>query len=271
VIAPTSDRVRGLALAFTAIRARAGLVAVLFGLAVIGWWSTAERMSGMDDGPWTALGTLGWFLGVWVVMMAAMMFPSLAPTVALYSRMTRDRMAPLLFSAGYLVAWGVAGVAAFAVARAGGGILGDALAWDRAGRWVAGATLLAAAVYELTPLKDVCLGKCRSPLGFLLGSWRGGRAGALRMGVRHGGWCIGCCWALMASLFALGVMSIVWMAFVAALIAAEKTLPWRRLATYGTAAILLALGVLLVAAPDAVPALTMPGGDPMPQMEQMGS
>jgi predicted metal-binding membrane protein len=203
--------------------------------------------------------------------MAAMMFPSLAPTVALYSRMTRDRMAPLLFSAGYLVAWGVAGVSAFAVARAGGGILGDALAWDRAGRWVAGATLLAAAVYELTPLKDVCLGKCRSPLGFLLGSWRGGRAGALRMGVRHGGWCIGCCWALMASLFALGVMSIVWMAFVAALIAAEKTLPWRRLATYGTAAILLALGVLLVAAPDAVPALTIPGGDPMPQMEQMGS
>jgi len=133
VIAPTSDRVRGLAPAFTAIRARAGLVAVLFGLAVIGWWSTAERMSGMDDGPWTALGTLGWFLGVWVVMMAAMMFPSLAPTVALYSRMTRDRMAPLLFSAGYLVAWGAAGVAAFAVARAGGGILGDALAWDRAG------------------------------------------------------------------------------------------------------------------------------------------
>jgi predicted metal-binding membrane protein len=238
---------------------------------VIGWWSTAERMSGMDDGPWTALGTLGWFLGVWVVMMAAMMFPSLAPTVALYSRMTKDRMAPLLFSAGYLVAWGVAGVVAFAVARAGGGILGDALAWDRAGRWVAGATLLAAAVYELTPLKDVCLGKCRSPLGFLIGSWRGGRAGALRMGARHGGWCIGCCWALMASLFALGVMSIVWMAFVAALIAAEKTLPWRRFATYGTAAILLALGVLLVAAPDVVPALTIPGGGPISHMDRMGS
>jgi predicted metal-binding membrane protein len=185
--------------------------------------------------------------------------------------MTRDRMAPLLFSAGYLVAWGAAGVAAFAVARASGGILGDALAWDRAGRWVAGATLLAAAVYELTPLKDVCLGKCRSPLGFLLGAWRGGRSGALRMGVRHGGWCVGCCWALMASLFALGVMSIVWMAFVAALIAAEKTLPWRRFATYGTAAILLALGVLLIAAPDAVPALTIPGGDPMSHMDRMGS
>ena len=92
-----------------------------------------------------------------------------------------------------------------------------------------------AAAYELTPLKDVCLRKCRSPLGFLLGAWRDGRAGSLRMGVRHGAWCVGCCWALMASLFALGVMSIVWMAFVAALIAAEKTLPWRRVAVYGTA------------------------------------
>ena len=112
------------------------------------------------------------------------------------------------------------------------------LAWDRAGRWVAGATLLGAAVYELTPLKDVCLGKCRSPLGFLLGSWRGGWAGALQMGAKNGAWCVGCCWALMASLFALGVMSITWMVFVAGLIAAEKTLPWRRVATYGTAAIL---------------------------------
>jgi predicted metal-binding membrane protein len=244
---------------------------VLVALAAIGWWVTAERMRGMDDGPWTALGTLGWFLGVWVVMMAAMMFPSLAPTVALYSRMTSDRIAPLLFSAGYVVAWAIAGAAAFAVARAGGGILGDVLAWDRAGRWIAGATLLAAALYELTPLKDVCLGKCRSPLGFLLGSWRDGRAGALRMGARHGAWCIGCCWALMASLFALGVMSIAWMAFVAGLIAVEKLLPWRRVATYGTAAILLALGVLLLALPDAIPALTISGDDPMPAMPQMGS
>ena len=142
-----------------------------------------------------------------------------------------DRIQPLLFTAGYLVTWGAAGALAFAVAQAGE----DVLAWEHAGRWVAGATLLGAAVYELTPLKDVCLAKCRSPLGFLLGAWRDGHAGALRMGVKHGGWCVGCCWALMASLFALGVMSIAWMAFVAALIAAEKTLPWRRVATYGTA------------------------------------
>jgi predicted metal-binding membrane protein len=271
VIASARDGAAGATPALTAVRTRVSLVALLFALAAIGWWSTADRMRGMDDGPWTALGTFGWFLGVWVAMMAAMMFPSLAPTVALYSRMTRDRTAPLLFTAGYLVTWGAAGAAAFAVARAGGGIAGDALAWERAGRWIAGATLLAAAAYELTPLKDVCLGKCRSPLGFLIGSWRSGRGGALQMGVKHGAWCVGCCWALMAALFALGVMSIVWMAFVAALIAAEKTLPRRRVATYGTAGILLALGVLLLVAPDAVPGLTIPGDDPMPHMETMGS
>ena len=90
------------------------------------------------------------------------------------------------------------------------------------------------------------------------------------MGAKHGAWCVGCCWALMASLFALGVMSIAWMAFVAALIALEKLVPWRRAATYGTAAILLALGVLLLAAPDAIPGLTIPGSDPMSPMMQMG-
>jgi predicted metal-binding membrane protein len=199
-----------------------------------------------------------------------MMFPSLTPTVALYSRMTRDRLAPLLFAGGYLVAWAAVGAAVFALARGGGRIAGDVLAWNRAGRWVAGATLLVAAAYELTPLKDVCLSKCRSPLGFLLGAWRDGRAGSLRMGARHGAWCIGCCWALMASLLALGVMSVGWMAFVAALIALEKTLPWRRVATYTTAGLLLVLGVLLLVAPDAIPALTLPADRPMPPMDRMG-
>jgi predicted metal-binding membrane protein len=255
----------GLAPAFAAARARAWLVALLLALAVAAWWWTVRRMQGMDDGPWTGLGTLGWFLGVWVVMMAAMMFPSVAPTVALYARMARQHplRESLLFTAGYLMTWGAAGALAFFVAAGGNRIGGDVLAWDRAGRWVAGATPVVAAVYELTPLKDVCLGKCRSPLGFLLGSWRGGPAGAVRMGLKNGAWCVGCCWALMASLFALGVMSIAWMAVVAALIAVEKTLPWRRVATYGTAAILLALGVLLLAAPAVVPGLTIPGDMPM--------
>jgi predicted metal-binding membrane protein len=251
----------GLAPAFAAVRARLGLVALLFALAAVAWWSTADRMAGMDEGPGTALGALGWFLGVWVVMMAAMMFPSVAPTVSLYARMSRRTTpaAPLLFAAGYLVTWTAAGVVAYGLFDLGRALLGERLAWDELGRWLAGGTLLVAAAYELTPLKDVCLAKCRSPLGFLVGSWRGGLAGALNMGARHGAWCVGCCWALMASLFALGVMSLAWMAFVAALIALEKTLPWGRAVTYATAFVLLVLGLVLIAAPDAVPGLTMPG------------
>ena len=226
----------------------------------------------MDAGPWAALGTLSWFVGVWVVMMAAMMLPSLAPTVALYSRMTKSRsaVAPLALTAGYLLAWASVGVFAFTVAAVGGTFAGQLLAWDRAGRWIAGATLVVAAVYELTPLKDACLGKCRSPLGFLLGSWRDGPLGGLKMGVRHGAWCIGCCWALMASLFALGIMSLAWMALVAALIAFEKLIPSRRAAIYGTAAVLLTLGVFLMLAPDAIPGLTVPGNGSMTQMSRMG-
>jgi predicted metal-binding membrane protein len=270
--APDQASGAGIGPAFAAARARLGLVALLFALAGLGWWWTAARMRGMDNGPWTGLGTAGWFLAVWVVMMAAMMLPSVAPTVALYSRMTgrRSLVSPCAFASGYLVTWAAAGALAFALTAAGGAVAGDVLSWDRAGRWVAGATLIVAAVYELTPLKDVCLGRCRSPLGFLLGSWRAGWFGAFQMGAKNGGWCVGCCWALMAALFALGVMSIVWMAFVAGLIAIEKTVPWRRAAVYGTAAILLGVGVLVLVAPDAVPALTTPGTNPMPQMG-MGS
>jgi predicted metal-binding membrane protein len=261
----------GLAPAFAAVRARLALVGLLFGLAALGWWWTVDQMRGMDGGPWTGLGTFGWFIGVWVVMMAAMMFPSVSPTVALYSRMTRGRtpLSPLLFTGGYLLTWAGAGALAFAVALAGDRATGNVLAWDRAGRWFAGATLLVAAVYELTPLKDVCLGKCRSPLGLLLGTWRDGPSGALQMGVKNGAWCVGCCWALMVSFFALGIMSVVWMAVVAGLIAVEKTLPWRRVGTYGVAAILIVLGVLLLASPDAIPGLTVPGGDSMSQMSPM--
>jgi predicted metal-binding membrane protein len=261
----------GLTPAFTAARARLGLVALLFVLAAASWWSTVERMRGMDAGPGTELGPLGWFLGVWTVMMAAMMLPSVSPTVALYSRMSRSRMplAPLVFTAGYLVTWAAAGLLAFGISDAGRSLLGSELSWNRGGRWAAGAVLIAAAVYELTPLKNACLGKCRSPLGFLLGSWRDGRVGAAQMGARHGLWCLGCCWALMAALFALGVMSLAWMAFVAALIAAEKTLPWGRVATHATAAILLVLGTMLIAAPHAVPWLTIPNGGANPSMGGM--
>jgi predicted metal-binding membrane protein len=154
-------------------------------------------------------------------------------------------------------------VVAFVLGVVAGRVAPD-LQWDDTGRVLTGGTLLLAAVYELTPLKRVCLDKCRSPLGLLLGSWRDGWTGALRMGMRNGAWCVGCCWALMASLFALGVMSPVWMAVVAGLIAVEKVLPWRRAATYGTALVLLGLGVLVLVAPQVVPGLTVPVPTPMP-------
>src|SRR6478752_6090881 len=260
----------GLGPAFAASRTQLGLVVALFVVAGAAWWWTVAEMRGMDDGPWTTLGTFGWFLVTWVVMMTAMMFPSVAPTIALYARMTSgSRLLPLAFVCGYLVTWAVAGVGAFVIGLAASRVAGDALSWGRAGRPIAGATLLLAAVYELTPLKNVCLGKCRSPLGFLLGSWRDGWSGALRMGAKNGAWCVGCCWALMASLFALGVMSVTWMAVVAGLIALEKVLPWRRTATYGTALVLLALGLFVLIAPSAVPGLTIPDTSPMP-MGHMG-
>ncbi|WP_151083373.1 DUF2182 domain-containing protein [Nocardioides cynanchi] len=261
----------GLRPLYAAARTQGGLVAVLVVLAGLGWWWTARVMDGMDAGPWTGLGSFVWFIGVWVVMMAAMMFPSVSPTVALYARMSQGtRLLPLLFTAGYLLTWAGAGVAAFALSVVATRLTGDALAWGHAGRALAGATLLVAAGYELTPLKDVCLGKCRSPLGALLGSWRGGPAGAIRMGAKNGAWCVGCCWALMASLFALGVMSVAWMALVAALIAVEKTLPWRRVATYGVALVLLALGLAVLFAPGSLPGLTVPGAGQMPTMSMGG-
>lgn len=266
IASPPGERAArdGPSVAVAAARARLGLIGVLLALSAVAWWSTADRMRGMDDGPGTDLGALGWFVGVWVVMMAAMMLPSVSPTVALYARMVRRRarVAPWVFVAGYLATWTGAGVLAYGVFELGRGLLGDDLTWGGAGRWLAGGTLVLAAAYELTPLKDVCLARCRSPLGFLLGSWRDGLGGAFAMGTRHGAWCVGCCWALMAALFALGVMSLAGMGFVAALIALEKTLPWGRAVTWATAALLLAVGVGLLAAPDLVPGVTVPDAYP---------
>jgi predicted metal-binding membrane protein len=256
----TSERAQ-LGTALAATRARGLLVAALLVLAGLAWWWTAERMWGMDAGPGTDLGGFAWFLGVWVVMMAAMMFPAVAPTVALYSQMTRRNgpSRPLLFASSYLLVWALAGVGAYGVYRLGRGALGSELGWQRGGRWAAAGVLALAALYEVTPLKDACLRRCRTPVGFMLGSWREGARGALELGARHAAWCLGCCWALMAALFALGVMSVAWMALVAALITLEKTLPWRRAVMWGTGALLLALAVLVAASPSAVPALTIPG------------
>jgi predicted metal-binding membrane protein len=163
-----------------------------------------------------------------------------------------------MFVCGYLIAWTAAGLVAYGVYRLGKAVTGDAFSWDSAGPYLAGGIVLGAAVYQLTPMKDVCLRHCRSPLMFLMKHWRPGRRGALRMGVIHGGWCVGCCWALMAALFAFGVMSLGWMAFIAGLIALEKLLPWKAVANRGIAVLLLALGLAVAFTPTRVPGLTVP-------------
>ena len=221
-VSPPDRSELGTALAAT--RTRLALVGTLLVLAGLAWWATADTMAGMDAGPGTNLGTLGWFTGVWVVMMAAMMLPSASPTVALYAQMSSSRgvTRPLLFTGGYMVLWAIAGIAAYGVFSLGQSLLGADLRWHAGGRWLAGGVLALAALYEVTPLKDACLRKCRHPVGFLAAGWRDGRLGAVELGLRHAAWCLGCCWALMVALFALGVMSVTWMAVVAALIALES-------------------------------------------------
>jgi len=118
--------------------------------------------------------------------------------------------------------------------------------------------IAAAAVYQVTPLKQACLIKCRSPMMFLAERWRHGRAGGLELGARHGAWCLGCCWALMAALFAVGLMSLGWMALIAAFIAAEKLLPWPAAARWSVALLLLALAFGIAISPDDVPGFTEP-------------
>lgn len=244
----------------------AGLIAVLLILAALSWVLTAQRMGGMDMGGWTDPGPLDFFLTTWVVMLAAMMFPSAAPMVTAYAKITRRRRetgrsaprgATALFVAGYLVAWTVFGLAAYGLYNAVTSLVPGALTADPGGRYIAAGVILAAAVYQLTPAKNVCLTKCRSPMDFILHGLRPGYGGALRMGMEHGAWCVGCCWALMVALFALGMMSVGWMALVGAFIAAEKMLPWRRLANRSVSAALAVIAVGIALAPAATSGMTM--------------
>jgi predicted metal-binding membrane protein len=257
-----------------------GLIFGLFVLAALAWAVTDNRMGGMDAGPATDLGALGFWVTAWVVMMAAMMFPSIAPMVVMQARIEEGKRrkgqeteagTTTLFVCGYLLTWTAAGLVGYAIIEAGQALSLDFLAWDRAGPYVAGGVIAAAAIYQLTPLKDACLRRCRSPIMFLLTAWRPGRLGALRMGLEHGGWCVGCCWGLMAALFALGVMSIGWMVFVAALIATEKLLPWKAVANRGIAVTLVVLGLAVAFVPEDVPGLTEPDtAEAQAAMESMG-
>ena len=225
---------------------------------------SAFGMAGMmAPAVWT-LGYAGLMFIMWWVMMAAMMLPSAAPILLLFARINRKEKSagsPFIptgiFAAGYLVAWG--GFSALAT--------GLQWAFERLGLlslmmattscWLGGAILLAAGVWQLTPIKGICLRHCRSPIGFLVQSWRPGRGGAFRMGLEHGSFCLGCCWFLMGLLFFGGIMNLFWIIGLAAFVMLEKTVPmgsWvGRIVGVGVAAwgvLLLVTTTLTVAAPN---------------------
>lgn len=188
------------------------------------------------------------FVGMWVTMTVAMMFPSVAPMVLAHWRLSSGRrQGPLsvpLFVGGYLFSWTAIGVAAYGAYR---GVLALAPTLsERAAGLVAGGVLAGAGVYQLSRFKTVCLSHCRSPLDFFL-HWRPGLAGAARMGVGHGLYCLGCCWGLMLVLFVVGLMNLVWMGVVAAVVFVEKVAPfgWRMAKGVGVALITAGLGTAL--------------------------
>jgi predicted metal-binding membrane protein len=251
----------------------------LLAAAAIAWVVTVDRMQGMDAGPGTDLGSFGWFAGVWAVMMAAMMLPSLVPMAGACAAQARGGSADVtpqsllrttLFTAGYLLTWVLVGLAAWLVFRAVRSVDISFLGWDNGGRYVAGGVIAGAALYEFTPLKRKCLRHCRDR-ELLVADWREGAAGALRMGLDQGAYCVGSSWALMAALFALGVMSITWMVVIAALIVLEKVLPWRERAEAVTVVVLLALAAGVAFFPGQLPGLTTPDSPAaMRAMDSMG-
>jgi predicted metal-binding membrane protein len=231
---------------------------LLFGLVAVAWAVTVERMQGMDAGPGTDLGGFGWYLGIWVTMTTAMMLPSEAPAALLIARLRRG-LPTSLFLAGYLAVWTAYGVAAYGLFRLVTSFDTGWLAWDEGGPYVAGGVIAGAGIYELTPLKQLCLRRRRGnhhPEG-----------PAFRSGLASGLYCVGCSGGLMAVLFALGVMSLVWMVVVAALIFAEKVLPQGILLSRILAPALVALGIWVALSPSTVPGLTEPGMSPSMEMQ----
>lgn len=214
----------------------------------------------MDSWAWPA--TFAVFAGGWMAMMAAMMFPAATPMVSMYARSARKRYSPsksaaliATFVLGYIVIWGVFGVAAYAINEAAGEA---STHWDSvldAGPYVGGVLLIGAGIYQLSPLKQLCLAQCRSPFSFLMHHWHDGATGAVRMGVRHGLWCLGCCVGLMVGLIVAGVMSIGWMVTLGVLIFAEKVTRWGPQVARVTAAAMVAGGIGLMVFGEDLPGI----------------
>lgn len=225
--------------------------------AVVAWqWYTADGSDmGLTMGMAAPL-----FLALWVAMMVAMMFPTAAPMILMFARIQKGKSArgqtsvpAWIFVGAYLAVWVAFGVAGYAAAI-GAERLADRSMWlmDAAPR-IGGGVLIAAGLYQLSPLKDVCLSKCRTPMQFVLTSWRDGYGGAWRMGIEHGVYCLGCCWMLFVILFPLGIMNVAAMALITLLIFAEKSSPLSRAAVIVAAAGLVAYGAFILFVPDALP------------------
>jgi predicted metal-binding membrane protein len=219
-----------------AIRAQASSGLIVWVPALLGWlllyWgatnmgSPAAQLT-MPMSHWTWANWLAVFI-MWAVMMAAMMLPTAMPMVSVFGSLNKrqgEGGRTVAFVAGYLVLWTVFAVAATAAqwALQSRGLLSPMIV--SMSPVLSGALLMIAGAFQFSPLKQACLRACRSPLGFLLTDWRGGLSGAARMGVRHGLYCLGCCWALMALLFVGGVMNLLWIAALTLLIAVEKFAP----------------------------------------------
>jgi predicted metal-binding membrane protein len=242
------------------------LPASLLGVGLVTLAATIYLMAGMISGPGAELGQLGWFTAAWTLMMAAMMLPSVAPMALTFARVTGERaqksqavfVPTWIFILGYLAAWTAFGLVAYSVDHVIRLLDIAWLEWNRGGPIVAGVPIVAAGFYQLTPFKRVCLTHCRSPLDFFLASWREGRGGALRMGFLHGLYCVGCCWGLMVVLFAVGVMSLFWMALIAVLIFAEKVFRVGPRLAPVIGILLVAMGLWIALAPTTVPGLHAP-------------
>jgi len=202
------------------------------------------------DMPWSAADVLFTF-AMWAVMMVGMMTASAAPVILLFAAMQAGRGAPrvplvvIAFGAGYLLVWTAfsAGAALAQWALHQAAMLSPAMTTSSAS--LGGAILIAAGVYQLTPFKRACLTHCRGPLGFLMSRWRSGTAGALRMGIEHGTYCLGCCWALMCVLFVVGVMNLVWVAAMTIFVLVEKIVPMGAFVARVAGVAMIAAGMLV--------------------------
>jgi predicted metal-binding membrane protein len=254
-----------------ATTSRRGLMAsgwamVVVAVSVVAWLGALVLMGGMDEGPGTPLERFPSFLVAWIVMLTAMMLPSELNYLGSFAVVTKSRetkpalrrLLMLSFVAGYAVAWMTYGVLAYLLDGAIRAISPDFIAWDRAGPYLAGAVLIAAGTYQISHLKHACLSGCRSPLSFFSRYWRRGASGALRMGVRHGLVCVGCCWALMAVMFAVGAMSLTWMGLLTLIMFAEKVLPHGRKLTLPIASFLWIMGAWIALSPGTAPLLKNP-------------